>query len=194
MDWLFDTPWYVPSFIAASGITVFFFANQRGETRYRNIGLGIILLAMLIVGVSWTVDTAKEKAVKHTRELVRSFENRDWAAFEKLLPQQVSLGLQNYPRGVYDTKRDLVTGAKQAQERYNFKGIHILSTNAQQNDTFIAVYLDVITEQELTMGRPVTSSWEFDYTEAADGWALEKITALKIANQPVEQVISMFPK
>ena len=57
----------------------------------------------------------------------------------------------------------------------------------------ITVSLSVLSVQEQTAGRPITSTWEFDWLQSADGWALYKIRAIQVANQQAEQIQPMFP-
>jgi len=192
-DLLFETPWYLPTLLVLVGITLFVIGNARVEARTRNWGLAVIGLAIVLMLVSWMVQTPKERAVEQTRQIVDAFEKRDWTKCASLLPQRVTVGLANYPKAKYGTKDELVKAAKTATDRDDYTAIHNLSINAQQNETQIAVYLDVISTQKITGGRPLTSSWEFDYTEAADGWGLDRITALRIANRPVDEVITFFP-
>ena len=192
-DLLFDTPWWLPTLLLAAGVVLFITGNNRQIPRIRLAGVVVFLLAIALILVSYFVMTPRERALANTRKLVTSFVDRDWATFQSLLPEQVSLALLNHPDSIYSNRAKLVAGAKQAQEKYNFKAIHITGIDAVQTDTLITVSLDVISEQEVTMGRPFPSSWQFDWQETANGWLLVHITALKIANMPADQIRGDFP-
>jgi hypothetical protein len=192
-DLLFDTPWWLPALLLAAGVVLFITGNNRQVPRLRLAGVGVFLLAVALILTSYFVLTPRERALANTRRLVTAFEKRDWPTFQSLLPDQVSLALLNHPDSIYSNRAKLVAGAKAAQDRYNFKNLAVTGIEAVQTDTLITVSLDVISEQEITMGRPLPSSWQFDWQETADGWLLVHITALKIANMPADQIRNNFP-
>ena len=192
-DWIFDTPWWLLALIAIIAAVFFWQGNRRRSTRLMQAGLGVILLAIALGLTSFFVQTPKERALAQSRKLIESFEKQDWKSFESVLPPNVTVSLLNSPDTIYSTREKLVAGAKKAQASYNFQSMHILSISADQADTLVTVDLELISTQELTMGRPITSAWRFEFQEAADGWALERIIAVKIANQPVDQIKPMFP-
>src|SRR6476646_3389166 len=92
---LFHTPWWLPVTIAGVGVVLFITGNNRVEAKVRNAGLAIVALAILLVGVSWLVDTDLEKAVKDTKALVRAVNDRDWATMTRLLDPKASLAVAN---------------------------------------------------------------------------------------------------
>ena len=59
-DLLFDTPWWLPVLIVAIGVFVFVSGNQRQQSGTRNIGAGIIFLAVVIVLLTIFVDTPRK--------------------------------------------------------------------------------------------------------------------------------------
>jgi len=193
-DWIFDTPWWLPTLIAIVGAVMFWNGNRHRNTRMTRGGIGVILAAVLLCVVSWVVDTPKEKAIAGSKKLIESFEKKDWPGFSSVLARDVTVTLLNSPEAIYADRDSLVAAAKDAQEKYKFESMHILSMSANQTQTIISVDLDLMSTQDLTMGRPITSAWRFEWQEAADGWALERIVAVEIARQPVGQVRPMFPR
>ena len=71
--------------------------------------------------------------------------------------------------------------------------VTITSIDSRQDQTLITVSLGVLSIQEQTAGRPITSRWEFDWLESAEGWSLYKIRAIEVANRQAEQIQPMFP-
>jgi hypothetical protein len=193
-DLLFDTPWWLLALIAIVGIVLSVSGNRRGNGKVMKAGMGVILLAIVLGLVSFLVETPKERALSQSRKLINSFEKQDWKAFESVLPPNVTVSLLNSPDTIYSNRDKLVAGARNAQEQYHFQSMHVLSISADQADTLITVDMELISTQDFTMGRPITSALRFEWQEAADGWALERIIALKIANVPVDQVKPMFPR
>jgi hypothetical protein len=191
---LFETPWWLPTVIVAVGGVVFYTANQRGEKRLRTAGLAIAGLGVGLALLSYFVDTDRERAVKHTRQLVASFENKDWATMRSLLHPKASVGIANVPATLYNDREQIVARAQDAADRYGFRSVNITSLEARQDQTLITVSLSLISVQEQTGGRPITSTWEFDWLETAGGWALYKIRAIQIGGQQSERIEPMFPR
>ena len=57
----------------------------------------------------------------------------------------------------------------------------------------ITVTISLISTQDITAMRPITSTWEFDYVESADGWHLSEVHAVEIGRQQGQGMESMFP-
>src|SRR5688572_16280892 len=126
-DLLFDTPWWLPALIAGVGIVVFVTGNKRVENRVRYAGLGILLLAVALVVVSYLVETPNEVAERRSRELVHAFEQRDWAAMTSILDPGAIVTVPNAT--VYKNRDDIIANAKLAHERYHFKSVNVLSAH-----------------------------------------------------------------
>jgi hypothetical protein len=52
----------------------------------------------------------------------------------------------------------------------------------------------IMSEQDFTQGRPITTSWKFEWQRSGDAWALEQITCLKIADMTGERAARQFPQ
>jgi HAMP domain-containing protein len=191
-DYLFNTPWWLPTTIAVVGAVLAYSANKRQETRLRATGLAVILLAVLLGVVSYFVDTDLEKAVKQTRQLVNAFEEKDWDAFRAGLHPNTSLGVLN-GLTLYRGRDMIATKAREASDRYGFRAVNITSLKSRQDQTLITVTIGIVSTQDITAMRPVTSTWEFDYLEAADGWYLNEVRAVEIGRQQGQGMQSMFP-
>src|SRR3954469_17098564 len=109
-DLLFDTPWWLPTAIIAVGLFVFLSGNKRTVTKVRNVGLAVVGVGLLLVAVSYLVDTDKEKVVKRSRELVKDVEGREWEAATKLMAPDVHF--EGYGMWVYDDRTTLLDSAR----------------------------------------------------------------------------------
>ena len=190
-DLLFATPWWLPTALFVAGLIVFLSGNKRQMTGARNTGAGLIVLAMLVILVSYFVETDKERVTRQSRELIHAVNDRDWNKMRSLLDPRVSLAVLSST--IYADRDQLVKGAQMAVDQYGLKSVTITSLDTQQTQTVITVNVDVLTVQDFSMGRPIPSSWQFDWQETADGWLLTNITALKIANQAADQIRGSFP-
>jgi len=191
---LFDTPWWLPTAIILVGTVIFYTANNRRETKLRNIGLAVAGLGVVLAAVSYFVDTDQERAVNRTKQLVKSFEKRDWATMRSLLHPRVTLGIANVPMTLYNDRDQIVARAMEAADRYGFQSVTITSLDARQDQTLITVSINVLSVQERTAGRPITSTWEFEWLQSAGGWSLYKIRAIEVAGRQAERIEPMFPR
>src|SRR5215218_7192536 len=114
---LFHTPWWIPASLAFVGCVIFWTGNRNGEVRVRNAGLLFVLAALVLVGVSWFIDTPLERAVRQSKELVKAVEKRDWPKLKSILDKSTSLTVLN-SIDVYDSGDQILAGAQDAVERY----------------------------------------------------------------------------
>ncbi len=191
-DLLFSTPWWLPTAMIAVGIALFISGNARQRSQIRNGGAGLIALAVVLILVSYFVETAKEKIARESRELVRAVEARDWAKMKSLLDLKSSLGIESMT--IYGNRDDVVKGTQSAADQYGLKSVHITSLEADQTQTVITVNLDVLTEQDFSMGRPIPSSWQFEWEKLGENWTLYRITCLRIGGENGDQAKARFPK
>src|SRR5688572_23157252 len=121
---LFDTPWWLPALIAGVGAMLFWMGNNRREHKVRNFGLGLLALALVVIGVSYYFDTPREKAIKDTRSLVKSVESRDWPAMTALMDPRCAFES-------YGSRDEIVSAARIAAERFGLKSINVTSLQAE---------------------------------------------------------------
>ena len=192
-DYFFDTPWWLPAAIAAVGAVVFYTANNRRENRLRTVGLGVVFLAVTLAVVSYFVDTDLEKAEKQTRRIVDAFEEKDWPAFRSLLHPNTSIGILN-GLTLYRGRDTIAKKAQEASDTQGFRAVNVTSMQSRQDQTLITVTIGVVSTQERTALRPITSTWEFDWIESADGWYLNEVRAVEIGGQQGQGMEGMFPR
>jgi len=148
---------------------------------------------VVLIGMGYFVATPAETCLKQTRALVAAFQQKNWSKFESLLDPRASVAI-NPSFTIYSNRADIVQAAQQAQEMYRFTTARVLGTETTQQDTLITVTLTLFTDQEATMGRPFTSTWKFEWQDFGNGWTLWRITALRIADRPADQLRPQFPK
>lgn len=192
-DYLFHTPWWLPPILLVVGAIVFYFAGNRQETKARTAGLLMICFGILVIGVSYFVDTDLEKAEKNTRRIVEAFDKKDWVSLGPLLDNNTTVGIAN-ALTLYRGRDQIVAKSKEASERYGFKSVDVTGLTSRQEQTLITITVSVLSNQDQTMGVSIPSRWEFDYLESADGWYLNEIRAVEIGRQQGEGMSHMFPK
>jgi hypothetical protein len=190
---LFDAPWWLPTLLAGVGIVLFWNGNRRGESKIRNVGLLFLLGAVGVILVSHFIDTDEERTVKQSRQLVYSVEKRDWATLKSVLDPNTEL-LALGGLAIYGGRDEIIGGAKAAVDQYGLKNVRILSTTSEQTDTVINITMTVMSEQDFTQSRPITTTWQFEWQQSGETWTLVRITNIKIGNMQGEAAGRQFPR
>jgi hypothetical protein len=191
-DLLFDQPWWLPTSIIIVGIALFISGNRRQLTRLRNAGAIIVLIAVAFSLISFFVETDKEKCVRQTHELVDSVVSADWKKAESLMDPKVTLGLVSVT--VYTDRAALIKGAQDGCTTYGLKACHVMSIKATQTQSLITVNMNVVTEQDSTMGRPLPSNWEIEYERTESGWQIDRLTCFSIDDLNLDEMNRQFPR
>jgi hypothetical protein len=187
MDWLFDTPWWLPTAGVAGGLVMLYMGNQRQDKKLKLGGASVLLVGVLIALISYLVDTDKEKAVKHTRAIVAAVDKADWAKLKSLIDSDTTFGPLK-GAGAF------VGVVQHEAETYGLKSVHILSMETEQNDTLISTSFKAFSIQDFTNGQPVTSTWKFSYQKSADGWFLTTIECVEVGGQTWDKIAGRVPR
>jgi len=191
-EFLFNAPWWAPIVVAAIGLVVFITGNTRQETRVRTAGLVIGLLGIAYGVISFYVDTSVEKAEKGTRGFVQAVVDRDPQTLQKLLDPMASLTVLNSATP-YSNGESIKNAALSAKDQFGISAAHVTSLTSTRSGAATLVTVDVLSEQEKTYGRPVPTSWQFEWTNTKDGPQITRITCLRIANSEGDAALSQFP-
>ena len=190
---LFDAPWWLPAVLAFLGIALFWNGNRRQEAKVRNAGLLFLLGAVLVLAVSHFVDTDLEKATKDSKALVYAVEQRDWAKMKVILDPLASLSVSDSLQ-LYGTRDQIIDAATRAVDEHGLKNVHILSVTPQQTDTLINITMTIASEQDRTQGRPITTTWQFEWQQSGNTWSLVRLINLSIANMRGDEAAKQFPR
>jgi hypothetical protein len=186
MDLLFDVPWYYPVVLLVAGVVVFLGGNRRLDKTMKNVGGALVLLAVGWALVSYLVETPKEKAIAHTKGLLDAYRKHDWERMKGLLDSGTTLARYG--------NRDMIMRAAEASiDNPGIKDLYILSTEAKQTQSQVAVTTTVATTVSKAMDRPVRSTWEFDYVDMGGVWTLTTITPLEFEGQSAEPILRELP-
>jgi len=167
-DYLFDTPWWLPLAVVVIGIVLWASGNRRVDRTLKRFGAAVMLAGLLIAGISYFVDTDKEKALAKTSQLVQAVSSRDWAKFQEVLHPKVQFML-------YKNRDALVSGAKATADQIGLKWVKVTGTQVKQDPQGVVVDLSCFSDQD-AVGQMIKTSWRFDFTEGSDGWLITKIT------------------
>jgi uncharacterized membrane protein YeiB len=170
----------------AVAAVVFWTGNRRLDKTMKNVGGGMVLLAVGWALAAYLVQTPRERAVAHTKSLLHAYAAHDWPRFQSLLDPTTTLA--NY------ANRDMIVRAAQESiDNPGVKDVYILSTEADQTGTHIAVNTTIVTTVARAMDRPVRSTWQLDFVNMGGTWTLTTITPLAFEGQDPSPILRQLP-
>ncbi|MGE5612522.1 MAG: hypothetical protein ACM359_24955, partial [Bacillota bacterium] len=139
MNFIYETPWWLPSGFLFVGLALFITGNNRLERKLVYTGIIVATLGILIALTSYLLDSPRELVIKRTRALVAATENRQWRTFEQLLYPQVSLVAWN-------GRPEIAEGAKHYADLYELKSLSIIRLNAEPTEPTITVTMQILAD------------------------------------------------
>lgn len=187
-DLLFAVPWWIPTLLAAIGLATAYNGSNRQAKQIRNIGLGLIALALMWGLVSYLVDTDKEKVEKGTREFVACAVAADWPKFKSYLDAEAALITR--AGGPRMQGADLLTSiARGTSEAIALKSATFRQMKVEQtSDKLITATFTVLTTQEAAGAGIEHSTWQFDWESTKDGWKIHEIHFIDMNGVPADQI------
>lgn len=171
MDYLFQTPWWLPTIAIGVGGAVLFVGLRTGDKGPVRFGGALLVIGLLIAAISYVVETDLEKAVNCTYRLAKSVNDRDWTTFQSLLDPQTSL----YDYG----NRDIIVAlAKQTTEKFDIKKVWVMNPEAEKRGTIILVTVRIFADIANLPGGPIPSDWQLQWQDFGQGMVLDNIRAL----------------
>lgn len=166
-DFFFDLPIWFPIALFVVAIGVFIYGNNRSNAQLRLASLGIVVLTVGLVALSYFVDTFEEKCVKRTHGLIAAVNAKDWTTFKSLLNEQTTVVVLRGPDAIS-------LRAQQLAEEFGLRNVRILNTNTRGGDAGL-MDVTVLVNYEINQPTPPTMPWVFQYEQRADGTLLSNI-------------------
>ena len=187
-DLLFDVPWWIPILLALLGIFIFWNGNNRQQAKLRNIGSGLVVLAVAWFAVSYFIDTDKEKCEKATLKLVADVAGGHWDEFQSNLSTGVVFRVQG--GNAYADGSDQVTSfAKAGANSVGLQSAYVQSSHAEQTGPIITVSANIFSNQNSTSFPPtMNSSFQFDWELLNEGWRVREIRVMQIGNTKAREI------
>ncbi|HXE51501.1 MAG TPA: hypothetical protein VN541_00710 [Tepidisphaeraceae bacterium] len=186
-DLLFNVPWWIPTILLIAGVILWVSGNRRQHDRTRTIGWALMLLALVWATVSYLVDTPKEKCLKLTREFIQSVVDRKWSTFDSLMEPDVDFNFVDSPWRI-DGRQAIDDAVKGDVDQIGLKGAHATSTEATEQNETVVVRCTVWSDQEMSMGRPLDSKWEFEWRQSNGRWLIRQIRGVQVANLSPDEI------
>lgn len=187
MDFLFDTPWWLPAALFAAGAFVFWTGNRRLDKGLKRLGWGLVVAAVAVGLVSYLVETPRERTLRMTRALIDAYRSHDWERMSSTMDAGTTLAQ-------YGNREMILAGAKASLDNPGVKEVYILSMDADQQQSHVVVTTTVATTLERAFDRPVRSTWQFDWVNFGGTWTLSTITPLGLEGQSPEPILRRLPQ
>jgi hypothetical protein len=166
-DFFFDLPMWFPIAMFVVAIGVFIYGNNRSNAQLRLASLGIVVLTIGLVALSYFVDTFEEKCIKRTHGIIAAVDAKDWNAVRSLMNGRTAVvGLQGADR--------IAERGQQLADEFGLKQARVLSTTTRPGSTGL---LDVVVlvQHEFNVPTPPATKWVFQYEQQSDGILLSTI-------------------
>ncbi len=191
-DLLFDTPWWLPAGLAIMGIAVWMSGNKRRDKTLMNLGYVVAAAALIVTAVSYFVLTDLEKAEAFTNRFVQAVVDQKLDFARDLLDPHAHLSVAGGAIQ-YADREQVMAAADRADELFGLQSATITSVRTEASGSQINVWFDCISVQDATMGRPLPTSWEFEYHRQPEGLKLWRITLTRVQGITPGQVSRQFP-
>ena len=188
MDELFfHTPWWLPTTIIAAGIALFLAGNRRTKGSVRTAGAAVIGLGVLLILLSWAVDTDTEKVEARAKQLVESAGHNDWSTVETLLSPTAHFTFQMGDRHYGDRKK-LIEAARQASDTTGLRTAWVASDHLTQTGGLITTEMRVFSDQDKVGGHQIPSDWQLDWQKENGQWVVSEIRLIQVGDVGAEAI------
>jgi hypothetical protein len=185
---LFHTPWWLPTAIITAGVILFLAGNRRTQGSVRTAGALVIGLGVLLIAVSWAVDTDVEKVENRSKELVESAGHNDWSKVESLLSPTAHFTFKLGGRQ-YGDRQELIDAARKASETTGLRSAWVASDNVQPTGTgLITTEMRVFSDQDKVGGHQIPSDWQLDWQKENGQWVVTEIRLIQVGDVTPEAI------
>jgi len=165
---LFDIPIWLLGMLAIVGIALIVSGNRQQHKGFTRAGMAVLALGVLLMVLSYFIDTDQEKVIKRTRQLVHAVEVRDTATMTALLHPDVTLYAWK--------KADIIERSRALADRANLTEARVNSTDAIQPDRdLISVSLSVAAHFKDAFYDNIPTAWDLSWVRTPSGWLLRDI-------------------
>ncbi|HEV8607138.1 MAG TPA: hypothetical protein VGQ99_17490 [Tepidisphaeraceae bacterium] len=167
MNYIYETPWWLPTGIGLLGVILFVTGNNRLEKKLKLAGISVIILAVALALLSFFLDSEREKVIKRTRGLVESVEARDWNRMATYLHPNVTIS-------VFAGRDRVVSATRNAAEYSDLRQARVYSVDTTElpDQTMRATVRVNSTLREGTS----LSDWVLEWEKTDAGWVVRTIT------------------
>jgi 4-amino-4-deoxy-L-arabinose transferase-like glycosyltransferase len=183
MTLLTNAPMWLLVMLPLIGVVLLGSGVQRDQKRLRAWGFGLILAAVVLAVVRWTVPTDEKRVQRKTRDLVAAVSHQDWKTVDQLLKHASMMGWEG---------DELARQTQRFAEEYQLQSVGITSMSVQQQPQVFVATLSVISHHHSDMYDTVQSTWRLEYQKRLEGWVVTSITPVKIGMASASEAESLL--
>lgn len=185
-EWLANPPWYIPVVLGLAACALLYQGNNLLNKKLKWTGLGLAVVAVLILLVSSALESGRERVIRHTRELADAVERRDWPSFRALLDPKVSFVW-------YKGADELTRGAEKSADQVGVKNITL--SGMEIKDEPGGYVVDFMATADIDIGPRAPTNWRFYWAKNDDdSYSLYRIELLPNQQFGTDPVLSRLAK
>jgi hypothetical protein len=171
MSMLTNAPLWLLAMLAMVGLGLLGTGIQRDRKPLRSWGFGLILLALVLGVVRWTVPTDEKRVLQKAKDLVAAVSDRKWSAVHQMLRHTSMMGWEG-DRLADETQR--------IASQYQLLNVGISTISIKRESDVYIVAMSVVSHHNSEVYDTVPSTWHLEYEKRLEGWVLISITPIRI--------------
>lgn len=185
-EWLANPPWYIPVALGLLAMILLYQGNNLTNKNMKWAGLGLALVAALVLTLGSILESGRERVARNTREIATAVENRDWKLFRSLLDPNVNFVW-------YKGADPLTKGAEKSADQVNVKNITV--SGLEVKDEPGGHVVDFMATADVDIGPRAPTNWRFYWGKNDDGsFSLYRIELLPNQQFGTDSVLSRLVK
>jgi len=187
MDYLYETPWWLPTGIALVGVVLI--SNGRGRLLKR-AGIVIVVLAAALAVAGHLLESDRERVVASSARLIRAAGAGQWDTVRSVLHPDVAV------RGMWNGRDEVLSNGRAAAERWALRWAEMSATTpGRQVDNEFSIQVQARARFE--EGVANVSNWELIWIKEGDRWLLYEVSPVDgpgLAAEMVRQYMRGRPR
>jgi hypothetical protein len=162
-----ELPLYIPIAVAiVGGILVY---SAGGEKKIRVVGASLCIAALLLLGLSWMLESDREIVERKTNEMVKAVSSKDWDRFPDYFHEKAHILL-------FDTRDSIAKAVKFNCERINLQSAKLTSSKSVENGDEWVVTFHVTANADSFSN--IQTDWEAQWIKTDKEWVISEIRPL----------------
>ena len=168
MEYLYETPWWLPTGFILVGVVLLVSGRSRPSKRMVGAGMALLVFAGVLITASYVLKSDREQVVDNTEALVQKTVARDWAGVERLLHPDVAVA------DLWRGRSLALAGGRAAVERWGLRSANIAGPLGvlEVSDSYVVRMRVAAQAGDI----PTVTDWELRWEEDASRVAVARCT------------------
>jgi hypothetical protein len=164
---LAESPWYIPAVLLLVGAVMLY---SGAVAVARRVALALLGVGLVIIAVSWLLESDREAVLRRTREVIKAVDGKDWSTLEARLDPKVQFL-------VLKDREALMIVVRAQAERLGLKSVTLAGISETRGDGGTR-----LTEFQASADTGATSNflsnWRLEWAKRDDQWLVTRIEFL----------------